>query len=82
MTTIPEVRELDRDFSRWAVDLLMAIEDLFSQPATAATSEVYQPLEILTSGAITSQSPVWERVFGDLCHLFRGLRLVNDPQRF
>ena len=69
-------------FSRWSVKLMHRIDDLFSQSAGESVSVVYNPLEILTSAAITPQSPVWERAFGDLCHLFRGLRLLNNPQRY
>lgn len=69
-------------FGRWSVKLMHRIDDLFSQSAGESVSVVYNPLEILTSAAITPQSPVWERAFGDLCHLFRGLRLLNNPQRY
>lgn len=75
-------REFSVSFGQWSVDLRMQVDDLFSQKAGVSTGEVYQPLELLTADALTPQSPVWERAFGDLCHLFRGLRLLKNPQRF
>lgn len=82
MTPTEDGREFSVTFGRWSVELMMQVDDLFSQRADVSTVEVYQPLELLTSEVLTPQSPVWERAFGDLCHLFRGLRLLNNPQRF
>lgn len=82
MTPTDDGREFSVTFGRWSVELMMQVDDLFSQRADVSTVEVYQPLELLTADVLTPQSPVWERAFGDLCHLFRGLRLLKNPQRF
>ena len=82
MVPTKDGREFSVSFGQWSDDLRRQVEDLFSQKGSNSTGEVYQPLELLTSEVLTPQSPVWERTFGDLCHLFRGLRLLNNPQRF
>ena len=82
MAPTKDGREFSVSFGQWSVSLMMQVDDLFSQKAGPSTTEIYNPLEWLTSDALTPQSPVWERTFGDLCHLFRGLRLLNNPQRF
>lgn len=82
MTPTEDGREFSVTFGRWSVELMTQVDDLFSQRVDISTVEVYQPLELLTADVLTPQSPVWERAFGDLCHLFRGLRLLKNPQRF
>ncbi len=82
MVPTKDGREFSVSFGQWSVNLRKQVDLLFSQKTGVSTGEVYQPLELLTSEALTPQSPVWERAFGDLCHLFRGLRLLKDPQRY
>ena len=70
-----------RPFKDYSAFLDGEINGLFSAGGDLPAGEVYDPVALLNSEALSHDSPVWERAFGDLCHLFRGLRLRTDPQK-
>ncbi|MAJ28724.1 hypothetical protein CBD41_04840 [bacterium TMED181] len=71
--------EAVESFSAVADFLVEEIQDLFSSRDVLQSGEVFDPGAVLRSQAVSIESPVWERSFGDLCHLFRGLRLHKSP---
>ena len=69
-------------YSASADFLMVEIQGLFSVGGVLQSGEVFDPGAVLESLSVSVESPVWERAFGDLCHLFRGLRLHKNPSSY
>ncbi|OUU21718.1 MAG: hypothetical protein CBC13_08690 [Planctomycetia bacterium TMED53] len=81
LEAVPEDSPAKSYFEDEARMLNAEIDSLFSRKGVLP-GQPYDPLALLSSVALAHDSLVWERAFGDLCHLFRGLRLHEDPKSF